>query len=76
MKVPKYIQDKMHRVAELEVRSREVMSEIEDWLLRNGVSEDNLGNGGLLRCGDGCSLEELEYGNDITELLVEKLEAM
>lgn len=76
MKVPKYIQDKMHRVAELQRQSDRLIWEIEEWLRRNGVTEEDLDNGGYLRCGDGVSLEELEYGEDITELLVEKLEAM
>lgn len=76
MKVPKYIQDKMHRVVALERQSAQLVFDIEEWLLRNGVTREDLDNGGYLRCGDGVSLEELEYGNDITELLVEKLEAM
>lgn len=76
MRVPKYIQDKMHRVVALERQAAQVMFEIEEWLLRNGVTKEDLDNGGFLRCGDGVSLEELEYGNDITELLVEKLEAL
>lgn len=76
MKVPKYIQDKMHRVAIIQRQSDALMYEIEEWLLRNGVTKEDLDNGGYLRCGDGISLEELEYGEDITELLVEKLEAM
>lgn len=76
MKIPKYIQDKMHRVADLAQQKGRLMWEIEQWLLRNGLTEDDLENGGYLRCGDGVSLEELEYGTDITEFLVEKLEAM
>lgn len=76
MRVPKYIQDKMHRVAELQRQSDRLIWEIEEWLRRNGVTEEDLDNGGYLRCGDGVSLEELEYGEDITELLVGKLEAM
>lgn len=76
MKVPKYIQDKMHRVAALNRQSDQLMWEIEQWLLHNGAKEDDMENGGYLRCGDGVSLEELEYGVDITELLVEKLEAL
>ncbi len=76
MKVPKYIEDKMHRIARLHRQAHEEMQAIEDWLLRNGVSPDDLDNGGCLRCGDGESLEELEYGIDVTELLVAKLEAM
>ena len=76
MRVPKYIQEKMHRVAELQRQSDRLIWEIEEWLRRSGVTEEDLDNGGYLRCGDGVSLEELEYGEDITELLVEKLEAM
>lgn len=76
MKVPKYIQDKMRRVAALERQAGNLMFEIEEWLYRNGVTKEDLDNGGYLRCGDGISLVELEYGEDITELLVEKLEVM
>lgn len=76
MRVPKYIQDKMHRIARLQRQAAEEMKSVEGWLLSNGVSDEDLDNGGYFRCGDGISLEELEYGEDITEFLVEKLEAM
>lgn len=46
------------------------MREIEDWLEAHGV--DTSENG--LRCGDGCSLDELEYGFDITDQICAKLE--
>ena len=75
MRVPKYIRDKMHRVVELEIKASELMLEIDEWLLRNGIPEEWLTNGGELRCGDGASLEELEYGIDVVDLIAEKLAA-
>lgn len=37
MRVPKYIQDKMHRVAALERQATLVMGEIEGWLMSENV---------------------------------------
>lgn len=70
IKVPAYIRAKMRRVAELHRQSSALMRDIEAWLETHGVdtSEDGL------RCGDGCSLEDLEYGIDITDLLCAKIE--
>lgn len=70
IKVPKYIQNKMHKVAEYSNKIGKYMGEIEQWLLDNDIDSDDTN----LRKGDGYSLEELEYGNDCTELIVERLE--
>ncbi len=68
MKVPKYIQAKMHRLASISADAAALSKEIDDWFISRGfVIED-------LRSGDGLSLEELEYGNDITEVFCERIE--
>lgn len=71
-KVPKYIKKKMHEVARLERKSSEIMDEIEEWLIKNGI-DTSVDNG--LRAGDGIGLDELEYGNDCTEKLCNIIEA-
>lgn len=71
MKIPKHIREKMHRVARLNALADYEMRKVECWLESKGF--DITSEGGL-RNGDGCSLEELEYGIDITDLLCERLE--
>lgn len=68
VKVPKYIKDKMKSVLYHQRLSAKKMQEVEEWLECNGFDVDEL------RCGDGASLEELEYGNDVIEDLLAKLE--
>ena len=68
VKVPKYIKEKMHRVAGLRVLQNYEMKIIEEWLESKGFDID------ALRDGCGHSLEELESGNDITDLFCERLE--
>lgn len=68
MKIPKYIKTKMHRIAELHIEADELMKEVEEYLTNHGVCID------IIRDGSGASLEELDYGNDVTELLCERLE--
>lgn len=68
MRVPKYIQDKMHRVVALQRQSNALMWEIEEWLRRNGIDPYDV------RDGRGDSLEELEYGNDVVFELIMRLE--
>lgn len=70
MKIPKYIKNKMHAVVRYSRASDEAMQEVEDWLKRNGFSIEPL------RDGDGRSLEELEYGNDIVDIICERIEEM
>lgn len=70
MKVPNYIKNKMHKVAQIHARAIEEMNQVEDWLENHGFDTSDLS----LRDGGGCSLEELEYGNDITDELCERIE--
>ena len=68
MKIPKHIKNKLRRIAALECISRNLMREVEAWLEAKGFDTEEL------RSGDGCSLEEFENGNDITDEFCEKLE--
>lgn len=70
MVVPNYIKKRMRKIAKLNAMAAEEMKLVEGWLENKGFDIDEL------RCGDGCSLEELEYGNDITEEFCEKIEKM
>lgn len=64
MKVSKSIQDKMHRVAQLNSEAKVLMEEVDNYFINKGLDIEEL------RCGNGISLEELEYGNDITNEFV------
>ena len=66
MKVPKYIQDKMHKVARLNAMSRALMREVDDYFISKDYDIEKL------RCGNGKSLDELDYGNDITDEFVKE----
>ena len=68
MKVPNYIRKKMHRCVSLQNQAAAEMRAVEDWLEKNGFDID------ALRDGGGCSLEELEYGNDITDEFCDRIE--
>jgi hypothetical protein len=68
MRVPLYIRKKMHRVAALHCAASQEMHDVETWFEKNGVDID------AFRDGCGCSLEELEYGNDVTEILCKRIE--
>lgn len=68
LKVPKYIQEKMHRVAKLNFESRILSNEIDEFFIGKGLDIDTL------RCGNGLSLEELDLGNDITDQFVAEAE--
>lgn len=70
MKVPKYIKAKMHRVALLNIAADKEMEIVEAWLERKGLDTSMEG----LRDGSGVSLEELEFGNDITDELCARIE--
>lgn len=62
MKVPKYIQARMHKAAEYAQKCSYEMRIVDAWFEDKGYDPD------ILRSGDGYSLEELEYGNDITDV--------
>ncbi len=68
MKIPQYIVADMHRAARHFQGGAEIMRRVDEWFISNGYDIDEL------RCGDGLGLEEIEYGNDITDSLIEKLE--
>lgn len=73
IKVPLYIQKQMHKVAKLHNEARELTENIEKWLESKGVDYVSVGQGSL-RSGDGQGLDELDYGNDVTDEIVERLE--
>lgn len=66
-KIPKLIQNKMHQLAKLSAKSSRLSGEIDDWFTKHGYNVDEVSCGDSLRSGSGLSLEELEYGNDITD---------
>ena len=68
MGVPNYIRRKMHNVVKHSLAAANEMKIIEEWLERQGFDVD------LLRDGCGVSLDELEYGNDITDELCKRIE--
>lgn len=68
MKVPEYIRNKMHRAAALHAEAARLMSHVDIWFENQGYSVEDL------RCGDGFSLEELDYGNDVTDAFCERIE--
>lgn len=68
MKIPNYIKQKMHRLAKIQSTANELSREIDDWLENQGFDIDKL------RCGNGRSLEELNYGYDITDELCDWIE--
>lgn len=68
MKVSKEIQNKMHKLAKLTYEAGMLDREINDYFDLHGFDVDDL------RRGDGDSLEELNYGNDITEQFCKDIE--
>lgn len=69
MKIPNHIKEKMHKVAKLHGQAIEISRVVDDWFISHGFDIDEL------RCGDGLSLEELDYGNDVTDILIERIES-
>ena len=68
MIVPKYIKQKMHKIAELNQTANALMNDVEEWLKKQNIDTE------AFRSGDGHSLEELEYGNDVTDVLCYRIE--
>lgn len=56
-------------MAELQSKAATLPREIDGWFIRNGFEIEELRN------GDGCSLEELDYGNDITDKFCDRIES-
>lgn len=73
MKVPKNIQDKMRKSAKLYKQARKLLNEVDEYLSENYNGDTESGMDGLepWRSGNGVSLEEIEYGNDVTDEFVE-----
>ena len=69
MKIPKHIRMKLRNIATYSCLVEKNMKAVETWLESNGFDIEKDG----LREGSGCSLEELEYGNDISEELCERI---
>lgn len=70
MKVPKYIREKMHRIALHARMVSDLDREVGIWLEQNGIDVEKLSDGG------GSGYEELSYGNDITDELCARIEQM
>lgn len=70
MKVPKYIREKMHRIALHARMVSELDREVGIWLEQNGIDVEKLSDGG------GSGYEELSYGNDVTDELCAQIEQM
>jgi hypothetical protein len=68
MKIPKHIRDKMHRLANIHYKATELGIEIDNWFISHGFDIEDL------RDGSGVSLEELDYGNDVTDAFCERIE--
>lgn len=61
MKIPSEIKHKMHMAASHFAKGTNIMGEVDQWFANQKIDED------IIRSGDGISLEEIEYGNDVTE---------
>lgn len=68
MKISKNIQNKMHKLAQLTSQAAILDREINDYFESKGYDIDGL------RSDDGTTLEELNYGNDITNTFVNDFE--
>lgn len=64
MKVSIKIQNKMHKLAKLTAQASVLDREINEYFESKGYDIDEL------RSGDGTTLDELNYGNDITDEFV------
>jgi hypothetical protein len=70
MKVPKYIREKMHRIALHARMVSDLDREVGIWLEQNGIDVEKLSDAG------GSGYEELSYGNDVTDELCAQIEQM
>ena len=70
MKVPKYIREKMHRIALHARMVSDLDREVGIWLEQNGIDVEKLSDGG------GSGYEELSYGNDVTDELCAQIDQM
>ncbi len=68
MRISKDIQGKMHKLAQLTSQAAILDREINNYFESKGYDIDEL------RSGDGTTLDELDYGNDITATFVNDFE--
>ena len=68
MRISKNIQEKMHKLAQLTSQAAVLDREINDYFESKGYNIDEL------RSGDGTTLDELNYGKDVTEIFVNNFE--
>ena len=70
MVIPNYINSKMHICASHARQAAKYDLEVANWLEKHGIDVEDISN------GDGSSFEELMYGNDVTDELCARIEAM
>ena len=68
MRISKDIQRKMHKLAQLTSQAAMLDRDINNYFESKGYDVDEL------RSGDGTTLDELDYGNDITATFVNDFE--
>ena len=70
MVIPNYIRSKMHLCASHARQAAKYDLEVANWLEKHGIDVEDISN------GDDSSFEELMYGNDVTDELCARIEAM
>lgn len=70
MVIPNYIRSKMHLCASHARQAAKYDLEVANWLEKHGIDVEDISN------GDGSSFEELMCGNDVTDELCARIEAM
>ena len=70
MVIPNYILSKMHLCARHACQAATYNFEVANWLEKHGIDVEDISD------GDGSSFEELMYGNDVTDELCARIEAM
>lgn len=70
MVIPNYIRTKMRLCASHARQAAKYDLEVGNWLEKHGIDVESIST------GDGTSFEELIYGDDVTDELCARLEAM
>lgn len=74
MKIPKYIEEKMHKLAKTSAASKKLSTEIDAFLESKGINPDELRGTVFIGVPSKNThidyLTELEYGNDVTDELI------
>ena len=70
MVIPNYIRSKMRLCALHACQAATYNFEVANWLEKHGIDVEDISD------GDGSSFEELMYGNDVTDELCARIEAM